>query len=232
MGRATPDKVEQRRSKMSQKRFTHALLGLSAVGALVGGWATPSHAVTITELTPTFTIPWEFSLGGNTLTATVQFSDFDFNSPGTTTTLDLNLLVSNTTNAGINARFTAFGWDTTPVLASATETSTVYDSELNGQIASAHLDICFKAAGQNNCQGAGGGGLNEGQTDSFHLQLTFSQDNLTSVNFDNFFAKFQTDIGSIEGPPVPGPIVGAGLPGLVMACGGLLALARRRRQLA
>jgi hypothetical protein len=29
---------------------------------------------------------------------------------------------------------------------------------------------------------------------------------------------------------VPGPVVGAGLPGIVMACGSLLALARRRRQ--
>src|SRR5262249_3376006 len=29
---------------------------------------------------------------------------------------------------------------------------------------------------------------------------------------------------------VPGPLAGAGLPGLVMACGGLIALARRRRQ--
>jgi len=35
---------------------------------------------------------------------------------------------------------------------------------------------------------------------------------------------------SVSTAAVPGPVVGAGLPGVVAACGGLLALARRRRR--
>jgi hypothetical protein len=38
------------------------------------------------------------------------------------------------------------------------------------------------------------------------------------------------DTGFAASSVVPGPIVGAGLPGLVAACGGLIALARRRRR--
>lgn len=41
-----------------------------------------------------------------------------------------------------------------------------------------------------------------------------------------------TTTGDLNFSAVPGPIMGAGLPGLIIACGGLLALARRRRMAA
>jgi hypothetical protein len=54
------------------------------------------------------------------------------------------------------------------------------------------------------------------------------------IPFFDFYT-FQATIGNvllaqITAAAVPGPIVGAGLPGLVVACGALVVLARRRRQ--
>jgi hypothetical protein len=55
----------------------------------------------------------------------------------------------------------------------------------------------------------------------------------TTMGIGDEFRSLLTETGVIAevGVPVPGPIAGAGLPGLILACGGLVALGRRRKKL-
>jgi hypothetical protein len=63
-----------------------------------------------------------------------------------------------------------------------------------------------------------------------NIFLSSSTFNITRAVFTDTGFSFTLD--NFTFTPVPGPIVGAGLPGLILGCGALLAMARRRRHVA
>lgn len=100
---------------------------------------------------------------------------------------------------------------------------TTYTLSVNpGGLSATFSDSLLGSASLDN---AGGGQWTVSFLNPFLLQsIVFAPGNGGPVPADGDYA-----FNQLNTSPVPGPIVGAGLPGLMMALGGLVVLARRRR---
>jgi hypothetical protein len=128
--------------------------------------------------------------------------------------------VGQLTGAGLSLFDIAIDVNTT---GAATETLQLFEVIINGAVAYNYVGPTVIGGVANNGNGFGDWTLG-----------TVSLAGLAATATVLFHAVWNNAVDGGESfflVAVPGPLAGAGLPGLVMACGGLIALARRRRKL-
>lgn len=168
-------------------------------------------------------------------------------------TWNFDYTVTNTSSGAITgSRISSFGFGTTPNVTSVQSTG-LFDLALtptngfpNVNGAMAIIEMCF-SAGNNAC--SGGDGVTKGNNASGTFALTFANAS-PFITLDAALFRFQsinsgapfnfhdasgvgfntTDVVINPNVAVPGPAVGAGIPGLIAACAALGMLIRRRRQ--
>ena len=182
---------------------------LMAVGLFMAQGVMPGKAMadayTIGSVNDDFSVFWSKDVVGGTLSATGFFNVLAISS----SEIQLQITVTNTTDAALHEAVNSFGFNTNPsVTASYISTGTVFEGLANDTNFPSFqtIEVCVFAS-----QGCPGGGYNDllhsGATDTVKLLLAGNFGSTPSLTLSAFPIKFQGDLGSFEfgGTPVVTP---------------------------
>jgi hypothetical protein len=155
-----------------------------------------ADAYTITSVNDDFSVLWSKDVLGGKLTATGFFDVLSLSS----SQVELQITVTNTTNAALHEAVNSIGFNTNPaVTASYLTTGAVFEGLGNDTNFPSFqtIQVCVFAA--NNCTGGGYNGLlQSGASDTFRLLLAGNFGSTPTLTLSSFPIKFQGDLGSHE----------------------------------
>ena len=184
---------------------------LMAVGLCMSQGVMPSKAMadafTIGSVNDDFSVIWSKDVVGGTLTATGFFDVLAISS----SEIQLQITVTNTTDAALHEAVNSFGFNTNPAVTASYAVGgqgAVFEGLGNDTNFPSFqtIQVCVFAS-----QGCPGGGYNDllqsGATDTVKLLLAGNFGSTPSLTLSAFPIKFQGDLGSFEfgGTPVVTP---------------------------
>jgi hypothetical protein len=187
---------------LEDKMFKQGLpfVVLMAAGLLVSQAVVPGKALadayTIASVNDDFSVLWSKDVVGGQLTATGFFDVLSVSS----SQVQLQITVTNTTNAALHEAVNSIGFNTNPaVTASYITTGAVFEGLGNDTNFPSFqtIEVCVFAS--NNCTGGAYNNLlQSGASDTFRLLLAGNFGNTPSLTLSSFPIKFQGDLGSYE----------------------------------
>lgn len=161
--------------------------------------AFPAVANTVSQAGDSVTASLSGNVGGTAVsgldaTAKIVVQSFTTNTSAGTTSIVLSIDLGNAADSAIwqSARLSAFGFDTSATITSASTSGLYANAVVGGKLPNGFgaIGVCV-VDNRNNCSGGGNGGISLGDQGVAQLTLTFDRV-LTSLDLTNLGARWQS----------------------------------------
>ena len=230
---------------MNKKYLYLATTSISIITALSASAFTLNSGkvenITANDINKSFTIRFngtveEFDVLGLSSEANFKLTRFTTSDQQTTAAFDV--MLKNTSSNGIKSRVSVLGFNVNQPITSASSTGIFNTSVLDGSLPNqlGNLDVCVNGGGnQNNCKNSSGG-VKQGQSDLFSLEIVFDPD-INELELADFTVRYQgikgidfgtKGIGTGTAVEVPEPSTNAAL--ALLTVGSLGWLSKKKKK--